>query len=97
MTISRSGSLAVITKYICERNAFVSPGPKIRQRLKKLFILTKTREKKYNGILLAADSQLGAWKISVFRNWKSTIPREDPLLTILSSPDIYVFIYQIRK
>lgn len=82
MTISRSGSLAVITKYICERNAFVSPGP---------------REKKYNGILLAADSQLGAWKISVFRNWKSTIPREDPLLTILSSPDIYVFIYQIRK
>lgn len=62
MTISRSGSLTVITKYICERNAFVSPGPKIRQRLKKLFILAKTREKKYNGILLAADSQLGALK-----------------------------------
>lgn len=62
MTISRSGSLTVITKYICERNAVVSPGPKIRQRLKKLFILAKTREKKYNGILLAADSQLGAWK-----------------------------------
>lgn len=95
MTISRSGSLAVITKYICERNAFVSPGPKIRQSLKKLFILAKTREKKCNGILLAADSQLGAWKISVFRNWKSTIPREDPLLTILSY--IYVFIPQIRK
>lgn len=42
----RSGSLAVITKYICESNSFVSPGPKIRQRLKKLFILAKTREKK---------------------------------------------------
>lgn len=79
MTISRSGSLAVITKYICERNAFVSPGPKIRQRLKKLFI-AKTREKKYNGILLAADSQSGAWKISVFRNWKSTITREDSFI-----------------
>lgn len=57
MTISRSGSLGVITKYICERNAFVSLGPKIRQRLRKLFILAKTREKKYNGILVAADSQ----------------------------------------
>lgn len=61
---------------------------KYETRLRKLFILAKTREKKYNGILLAADSQLGAWKISVFRNWKSTIPREDPLLTIVSSRDI---------
>lgn len=67
MTISRSGSLAVITKYICERNAFVSLGPKIRQRLRKLFILAKTREKKYNGILVAADSQqvIGKFQSSV--------------------------------
>lgn len=45
----------------------VSPGPKIRQRLKKLFMLAKTREKKYNGILLAADSQqvLGKFQSSV--------------------------------